>query len=135
MRNEAQNVAYGALALRVALGVMFLAHGLLKVFVFTIPGTVGYFQSIGYPGFFAYLVIFAEVAGGVALIAGVYARYVALALIPVMIGATLEHLGNGWVFSSPKGGWEFPAFWTVTLVVQALIGDGAHALKQSRPTP
>ncbi len=134
MRNEAQNIAYGALALRVALGAMFLAHGLLKVFVFTIPGTVGYFQSIGYPGFFAYLVIFAEIAGGAALIAGVYARYVALALVPVLIGATLQHLPNGWLFSSPKGGWEFPAFWTVTLVVQGLIGDGAFALKPSRPT-
>lgn len=134
MRNEAQNVAYAALVLRVALGVMFLAHGLLKVFVFTIPGTVGYFQSIGYPGFFAYLVIFAEVAGGAALIAGFYARYVALALVPVLIGATVQHLPNGWLFTSPKGGWEFPAFWTVTLLVQGLIGDGAYALKLSRPS-
>ena len=133
MRNEAQNVAYAALVLRVALGAMFLAHGLLKVFVFTIPGTVGYFQSIGYPGFFAYLVILAEVAGGAALIAGVYARYVALALVPVLIGATLQYLPNGWLFANPKGGWEFPAFWTVTLVVQGLIGDGAYALKPSRP--
>lgn len=134
MRNEAQNVAYAALALRVALGAMFLAHGLMKVFVFTIPGTVGYFQSIGYPGFFAYLVIFAEIAGGAALIAGFYARYVALALVPVLIGATLQHIGNGWMFANPKGGWEFPAFWTVTLVVQGLIGDGAYALKLSRPS-
>jgi putative oxidoreductase len=42
-----------------------LAHGLLlKVFTFTIPGTVAYFQSIGYPGFFAYLVIAGEIGGG-----------------------------------------------------------------------
>jgi len=119
---------YAALLLRVAMGSLFVAHGLLKVLVFTIPGTVAYFQSIGYPGFFAYLVIAAEIGGGLLLIGGVYTRWVALALVPVMIGATLQHVPNGWLFSSPKGGWEFPALWTALLVVQALLGDGAHAL-------
>lgn len=119
---------YAALLLRVSLGVMLLAHGLLlKVFTFTIPGTVGYFQSIGYPGFLAYLVIGGEILGGIALILGVQTRAVALLLVPILIGATLQHLPNGWVFSAAKGGWEFPAFWTVTLLVQALLGDGAYA--------
>lgn len=120
---------YAALLLRVSLGIMLLAHGLLlKVFTFTIPGTVGFFESIGYPGFFAYLVIGGEILGGLALILGVHTRAVALLALPILIGATLQHLGNGWVFSAPKGGWEFPAFWSVSLVVQALLGDGAHAL-------
>ena len=39
------------------------------------------------------------------------------------------HAGNGWMFSNPRGGWEFPAFWTVALIAQALIGPGAFALK------
>ena len=51
---------YAALLLRVALGAALLAHGALKVFVFTVPGTVQFFESIGYPGFLAYLVILAE---------------------------------------------------------------------------
>lgn len=119
---------YAALLLRVSLGSLFLAHGLMKVFVFTVPGTVGYFESIGYPGAFAYLVILAEVGGGLALIAGLWTRWMALALIPVMIGATLQHVGNGWVFSAEGGGWEFPLFWLVTLVVQALLGSGAYAV-------
>ncbi|KJS38687.1 MAG: membrane protein [Rhodospirillaceae bacterium BRH_c57] len=119
---------YAALLLRVSLGILFLAHGLMKVFVFTVPGTVGYFESIGYPGFFAYLVILAEVGGGLALIGGLWTRWMALALIPVMIGATLQHVGNGWVFSAEGGGWEFPLFWLVTLVVQALLGSGAYAV-------
>lgn len=38
---------YGALLLRVALGVMFLTHGLLKVLVFSLPGTVQFFESQG----------------------------------------------------------------------------------------
>jgi putative oxidoreductase len=45
-----------------------------------------------------------------------------------MIGATWQHLGNGWVFTAPNGGWEFPAFWTVMLLVQALLGEGRFAL-------
>ncbi|MGC2855566.1 DoxX family protein [Novispirillum sp. DQ9] len=129
---DSRTAPYAALLLRLGLGTLFLAHGLMKVFVFTIPGTVGYFESIGYPGFFAYLVILAEVGGGLALISGLWARWIALALLPVMIGATLQHTGNGWVFSAPGGGWEFPAFWTVLLVVQALLGNGAHALDASR---
>ena len=119
---------HAALILRLGLGVMTLAHGLLKIFVFTIPGTVGFFEQLGYPGALAYAVIIAEVLGGLALIAGLGTRYVALALVPVLIGATMIHIGNGWLFSNENGGWEFPAFWTLVLVVQALLGDGAYSL-------
>lgn len=123
---------YAALILRVSLGTLLLAHGLLlKVFTFTIPGTVGYFESIGFPGVLAYLVIVGEILGGIALILGVWTRAVALLALPILIGATLQHLPNGWVFSAAKGGWEFPAFWTVTLIVQALLGDGAYAWRPS----
>src|SRR3546814_13527733 len=80
---------YAALILRVALGVMFLVHSLyLKVFVFTVAGTVGFFESLGLPGLFAYLTILAEIGGGIALILGFQTRLVALALIPVLLGAT-----------------------------------------------
>ena len=125
---------YAALLLRVTLGIAFLAHGAMKVFVFTIPGTVGYFESIGYPGFLAYLVILAEVGGGIALIVGAYTRVISLLLVPVMIGALLQHAGNGWVFSNEGGGWEFPAMWLALLFVQAGLGDGAYAVKLPRPT-
>jgi putative oxidoreductase len=132
---DQRTAAYAALILRVSLGVMLLAHGLLlKVFTFTVAGTVGYFESIGYPGVFAYLVIAGEILGGLALILGVQTRLVALLMLPILIGATLQHLGNGWVFSAPKGGWEFPAFWSIALVVQALLGDGAYALSSSKTT-
>lgn len=59
------------------------------------------------------------------------APYAAPLLLPILIGATLQHAGNGWVFSAENGDWEFPAFWTVMLVVQALLGDGAHAWRPS----
>lgn len=129
---DTRTAPYAVLLLRLSLGALLIAHGLLlKVFTFTIPGTVGYFESIGYPGFLAYLVILAEIGGGLALLLGLWTRQTALLLVPILIGATLQHAGNGWLFTAPKGGWEFPAFWTVMLVVQALLGDGAYAWRPS----
>lgn len=126
-----QNTApYAALILRVSLGVLFLAHGALKLFVFTPAGTVGFFESLGMPGFFAYLTILAEVGGGAALIAGFATRLVSIATLPILLGAVfLVHGANGWLYTNPNGGWEFPAFWAATLVVQALLGDGAYAVR------
>jgi putative oxidoreductase len=120
---------YAALLLRLSLGVMFIAHALLKLVVFTLPGTVQFFENVGYPGFLAYVVFGAELVGGVLLVLGVYTRWVALALIPILIGAALVHVPNGWVFSAPNGGWEYPVFLVIASVVQALLGDGALALR------
>ena len=122
-----------ALLLRVALGVMFLAHGLLKALVFTLPGTVQFFESLGLPGWTAYAVIAAEIVGGLLLILGVQTRWVALALLPVLLGAVWTHAGNGWVFSAPNGGWEYPLYLSLLAVVQAMLGDGAWALVRSTP--
>ena len=119
----------GALVLRVSLGVVMIAHGLLKVMVFTLPGTAQFFESVGFPGWTAYPVTIVEIAGGLLLIAGLWTRQVAIALIPVLLGATSVHFGAGWVFSNANGGWEYPAFLTATLVVQALLGPGAFALR------
>jgi putative oxidoreductase len=118
---------YAALVLRVSLGIMFIAHALLKVFVFTLPGTVGFFESVGFPGWLAYVTIAAELLGGALLILGIYARWVALALVPILLGALQVHLGNGWVFSAEGGGWEYPAFLAAASLVLALLGDGAYA--------
>ena len=120
---------YAALLLRLALGVMFIAHALLKLVVFTLPGTVQFFEGLGYPGFLAYVVFGAELVGGALLVLGVYTRWVSLALVPILIGAALVHVPNGWVFSAPNGGWEYPVFLVVASVVQALLGDGALALR------
>lgn len=124
-----QQSQYGVALLRVSLGVLFLAHGLLKLLVFTPAGTVGFFESLGLPGVFAYLVMAGEIGGGLLLIAGAYTRVIALALVPIALGATFVHLGNGWVFSAEGGGWEFPLFLAVTTLVQALLGSGAFALR------
>jgi putative oxidoreductase len=129
--NTDQNAQIGTFVLRVSLGVMFLAHGLLlKVFVFTPAGTAGFFESLGLPGALAYLTIVAETVGGLLLIAGVGTRYVSAALIPVLLGAlVLVHGDKGWVFSNAGGGWEYPAFLIAASVAQWFLGDGAYALK------
>ncbi|MDB5664960.1 DoxX family protein [Cypionkella sp.] len=118
-----------ALILRVALGILFLAHGGLKLFGFGLAGTAGFFQSLGLPGPLAYLTIAVEIIGGVALIAGYRTRIVSLILIPVLLGAIVTvHFAAGFFFTNANGGWEYPAFWIVALVVQALVGDGAASL-------
>ena len=127
--NAQSNSDYAAFALRVLSGGIFIAHGLLKLLVFTIPGTVGYFESLGLPGAFAYLTILAELGGGAALILGVAVRPVSVALIAVLLGATWVHSGNGWLFSGAGGGWEFPAFWAAVQAVIAVLGRGAFALR------
>lgn len=124
---------YAVALLRIALGVMFLAHSVvLKLIVFSLPGTAQFFVSVGLPGWFAYAVFAAEVVGGVMLILGVQARWAALALAPILIGATWVHSGNGWVFTNPNGGWEYPFYLTVLALAQALLGDGAFALNRTR---
>ena len=127
------NADLAATILRVSMGVLFLAHAGLKLFIFTPAGTAGYFASLGLPGPLAYLVIAAELLGGIALILGVYSRWVSLALVPILLGSIyVPHGAAGFFFSNEGGGWEFPAFWAVTLVVQAVLGDGAFALKRDR---
>jgi putative oxidoreductase len=125
---DSRTAPYAALLLRVSLGAMFIAHALLKYYVFTLPGTAQFFQSIGLPGALAYATFWAELAGGVLILAGVYSRWVAVAVLPILIGATWAHAGNGWLFTSAKGGWEYPAFLTVAAAALALLGDGRFAL-------
>ncbi len=124
---------YAALLLRVTLGGLFLAHAALKLFVFTPAGTAQFFASVGLPPALAYVVMTAEVLGGVALILGLWTRVVGLLLTPILLGAIVTvHAANGFFFNDLHGGWEYPAFWIVALVVQALLGSGAFALGPAR---
>ncbi len=127
----AASTSLGLLLLRLSLGLMYLAHAGLKLFVFTLPGTAQFFAGQGLPGALAYAVFAAEAMGGALLLAGVYPRQVALALVPILLGAAWVHAPNGWVFNAPGGGWEYPVFLATMSVVLWLAGDGAGALKRS----
>lgn len=125
-----QSTDFAALILRVALGAMFLAHGLyLKVFVFTLAGTAQFFGSIGFPPELAYLTALGETVIGAMLVLGIGVRSASLVSLPILLGATYVHLGNGWLFSAEGGGWEYPVFLIVAAIVQALLGAGAYAVK------
>lgn len=130
MTNQ-RSVALAAFTLRISLATVLLAHGLLKVIVFTLPGSAQFFTSVGFPGWLAYVVAAMEIGGGSLLLAGVATRTVAFAMIPIMLGAIAVHWNNGWVFSGANGGWEYPALLAILMVVQALLGPGAYALKGS----
>lgn len=128
--NKQNSVEYAALVLRVSLGVMFVAHALLKIVVFTPEGTAGFFASVGLPAGLAYPTMGAELIGGIMLLLGIRVRTVSLALVPILIGSIIfVHGSNGWGFSNEGGGWEYPLFLVMASIVQALLGEGAYSIK------
>jgi putative oxidoreductase len=130
---DSRTAPYAALLLRLTLGFLFLAHLSLKLFVFTPAGTAKFFGSLGLPSELAYVIMIGEALGGIALILGIWTRVVAVAATPILLGAIFTvHGPAGFWFTNPHGGWEYPAFWTVALVVQALLGDGIYALRMPR---
>ncbi|WP_019939140.1 DoxX family protein [Bordetella sp. FB-8] len=126
---DTRTAPYSALVLRIALGVMFIAHGLTKLLVFTPAGTAKFFESVGFAGWFAWPIILFEIAAGVLLLTGVYTRLIAAVAAIELFTASTVHFGNGWMFTNPKGGWEYPVFLAIAALVLALLGDGAFALK------
>jgi putative oxidoreductase len=130
---ENQLRSYGVLLLRLALGTMFIAHSIVYMLMtLTLTGTAELFVSIGLPAWLAYVTFVAEAVGGILLILGIQVRWVALVLSPILLGAVWAHSGNGWLFASTNGGWEYPLYLFVLCIAQAMLGDGAYALSPSR---
>lgn len=122
---------WGLLLLRLALGTMWIAHAVLKPLVFTFAGTAQFFESLGIPGALVLPVFTLEIATGIALVFGVYARQAALLSLPIMLTVVWVHLPNGWVHTAAGGGWEYPLFLAAMSVVLWLSGDGVMALRRS----
>jgi len=123
----------GISLLRIHFGIILLAHGWLKVYVFTVAGTVGYFASIGLPSIVAYSVIFGELLGGVALILGIQTRLAAFLTVPIVFGAAIMNIGNGWLHSASGGGWEYAASLTVIAISLAITGSGQYLSLNMNP--
>ena len=119
---------HAAFVLRVTLGATLLAHGLLKVLVFGLAGTSGFFASLGFAEWLVYPVIAVEVLGGVLLLLGLWVRPVAILAAVLLAVTVFVHAPNGWLFSAANGGWEYPLFLTLSAIVVALAGEGAYAL-------
>lgn len=121
---------YAAILLRLALGVLFLVHALTKLLVFTPAGTAAFFESLGLPGVLGYLTIAVELAISAALLLGIYARWIGLLGVPLLLGTIVTvHGANGFSFANAGGGWEYPAFWALALIVLFLLGDGRWTLR------
>lgn len=124
---------YSALLLRLSMGILFVLHGVyLKAMVFGMAGASGYFASLGLPGWFAWVVMIYETLGGLALILGIYSRWVAVFLgVHLLFAAYIGHWGNGWAFNAQGGGYEFPLFWAIACFALALLGDGPYAMRSA----
>jgi putative oxidoreductase len=110
--------------LRIAIGIIFIAHSMLKFAVFGFTGSGQWFTMLGVWSFLVYPVTIIEFMGGVALVIGFYARQAALLLLPVTAGILWVHRNNGWTFNSTNGGWEYPALLIVCLLVIVVGGSG-----------
>lgn len=120
----------GALILRVTLGILFFIHGLVK-FQGGIENIVGWFESIGLPGFMAYGVALVELIGGIALIIGLGTRLVSALLALLMIGATLKvKLSVGLLGNGQTAGYELDLAFLAMAVY--LVINGSRALSVSQ---
>ncbi|MHB1948633.1 MAG: DoxX family protein [Gammaproteobacteria bacterium] len=117
---DSKTAPIGALCLRVALGILLLTHSLVLLFV-TLSEINTFFQSRQLPEYFGYVISFSGLIGGISLIIGFYTRYVSLLFIPAFIAIT---------YVAPLAK-EYPAFISVALFVQFLLGDGVWAIKKS----
>src|SRR5712692_2914615 len=94
---EEKRAGLALLVVRLASAACFLYHGSAILFgAFGGPGPQGFAQYTHLPPLVAYLVGFAQVAGGLAMLTGVLARLGAIAIIAVMLGAIfMVHLPKG----------------------------------------
>ena len=124
--SHAEKQSWGVAVLRVMVGIVFLAHGSQKLFVYGIQGFAGALGHLGLPAFLAPIVIGIEFLGGAALILGIGTRPAAAALAVEMLGAVLGvHLRGG--FFLPTG-FEYALTMLAANAALALTGPGAASL-------
>ncbi|WP_339146804.1 MULTISPECIES: DoxX family protein [unclassified Sutcliffiella] len=120
----------GTLILRVVLGLTFFVHGLAK-FQGGIENTVGWFDSIGLPGFFAYGVALLEIIGGIALVLGLFSRVVSGLIALLMVGAILKvKFAVGFLGNGQMAGYELDLAFLAMALFIVMNGSKAFALDQ-----
>jgi putative oxidoreductase len=125
---DQRTAPFAALLLRLTLGGLFISHLYWK---FEVRGFAQWWtalQDAGYPSLVLVYVLCAEFAGALLLIPGIFTRWVSLFALPLMIGATHFWLVRKGFFFTAAGA-ELPIVWGLALIVQALLGDGAYAVK------
>ena len=118
----------GALILRLVLGISFFIHGVSK-FQGGIENTVGWFESIGLPGFLAYATALIEVVGGIALVLGLFTSLVSVLFVLLMAGAIVKvKLAAGFLGDGQTAGYELDLAFLAMAVSLAITGSKAYAL-------
>jgi putative oxidoreductase len=124
--------SYGATILRIALGVIFIMHAYLALFVYGIRGTIEFQRSLGLPvpEVGVWYVIVAHGLGGALILVGAFTRWAALANLPIMAGAFfLVHLKQGF-FMGREGGYEYVLLVLAANLALVFLGPGALALRR-----
>lgn len=115
----------GALILRVVAGIIFMVHGIQK-FQGGIGNTAGWFDSIGLPGFLAYIVGGLEVVGGIALILGIAVRIFGGLFAVLLLGAIVTvQLAAGFI-----GGYAYDLALLAISIYLLLNGSKQYSLDQ-----
>jgi len=129
--SSGRGYAYGLLVLRVAAGVIFIAHGYLKGFKMGMVGTVGFMMHLGIPAttLVAYFSVLAELLGGTALILGVFTLPFGIALTIDMLGA-IWYAKRGGGLLAPKG-YELELLLLASALCLALAGPGPISLRSA----
>ncbi|QGQ47692.1 DoxX family protein [Metabacillus sediminilitoris] len=123
--------AWSTVILRVVLGITFFIHGLVK-FQGGIENTVGWFDSIGIPGFFAYVVASLELVGGLLLVVGFGTRIVAALFVLLMLGATFKaKLALGFLGNGQMAGYELDIALMAIALFLAVNGSNMLSLDQA----
>jgi putative oxidoreductase len=126
-----RQLALGIALVRIITGILFIAHGYQKLFVFGIAGATAGFTQMGVPAptITAPAVTILELLGGIALVLGLLTRIAALGLVIDMLGAIfLVHLKNG--FFLPNGV-EFALTLLVTSLALVIAGAGAFSIDEA----
>jgi putative oxidoreductase len=133
---DQKTAPYAIALLRVTLGVFAIAHLYWKFFVLP-TGFNGWWTNLnnnGYPNWVVVYVLSGEFLGALLLIPGIWARWVALYSMPLIVGAAQYWIVRKGYFFTDAGA-ELPTLWAIGLIVLAGLGDGAYALVPSPPFP
>ena len=123
---------YGATILRVVLGIIFIMHAYLALFVYGVRGTIDLQRSLSLPlpEVGVWYVILANGLGGALIVLGVFTRWAALVNLPIMAGAFfLVHLKQGF-FMTEKGGYEYVLLVLAATLALVFLGPGALAFRR-----
>ena len=120
------------LIVRLTAGGMLLVHGITKLTTSTIAAfAAGSMARRGIEPAIpaAYAVWFLETVGAICIILGLFTRVFAAAIgIEFLVITFYAHFGNGFGWTSPRGGWEYPLFWGLIWVAIGLRGGGPYSL-------